>query len=419
MKQADGFQKDLQYWKFSFYGFLKNLQFFDPFLILFFREMGISFFEIGILYSVREIITNITELPTGVVADTLGRRSAMIFAFICYIASFLIFYLFPFYYMYLAAMILFAFGESFRSGTHKAMIMEYLKANSMTRYKVAYYGHTRAWSQIGSAVSALISGLLVFFTGSFRSVFLWSIIPYIGGMLLIISYPKELDFSCDEGICTDDEKRGWKDVKRTLSDFIGLFRDPTVRRALINSSLFDAVFKSVKDYVQPILKSLALALPLLAALEGNQRVAVVSAVIYFILYLSTSYASRHASGFHSLFRSTVSGLNITFGAGIIIVAVIAMLLVFGLEFAAVVVFICFYLLENLRRPATLGYISDQIKGSVMATGLSGESQLKTLFVAVISPLFGIAADSFGLGRALLILSLVPAVLFPVIRIKKD
>ena len=417
MDKPNSFRKDLQYRKFSLYGFLKNLQFFDPFLILFFREMGISFFEIGILYSIREIITNVTELPTGVVADTLGRRSAMIFAFLCYIASFLIFYLFPVYYMYIAAMVLFAFGESFRSGTHKAMIMEYLKANTMTQHKVAYYGHTRSWSQIGSAVSALISGLLVFFTGSFRSVFLWSIIPYIGGMLLIISYPKELDFSCDDGACEEDEKRGWKDVKKTVADFLTLFKSAAVRKALVNSSLFDAVFKSVKDYVQPILKNLALSLPLLAALEGNQRVAVVSAVIYFILYMSTSYASSHASGFHSIFKSEVSGLNITFAVGVLIVAAIAAALIVGLELAAVIIFIVFYLLENLRRPATLGYISDQIKGSVMATGLSGESQLKTLFVAVISPLFGIAADSLGLGYALLFLAIIPAVLFPFVRLK--
>ena len=72
---------------------------------------------------------------------------------------------------YIAAMVFFALGESFRSGTHKAMIMEYLKLNSMADRKVAYYGRTRGWAQLGSALSALISAALVFFTGSFRSVF--------------------------------------------------------------------------------------------------------------------------------------------------------------------------------------------------------------------------------------------------------
>ena len=86
------FNKDLQYYKFCIYGFLKNLRFFEPFLILFFLEKGLSFFQIGTLYAIREITINILEIPTGIVADSLGRRRTMIFSFIAYIISFIIFY---------------------------------------------------------------------------------------------------------------------------------------------------------------------------------------------------------------------------------------------------------------------------------------------------------------------------------------
>ncbi len=37
------FARDKQYIKFSSYGFLKNLRFFDAYILLFFREMGISY----------------------------------------------------------------------------------------------------------------------------------------------------------------------------------------------------------------------------------------------------------------------------------------------------------------------------------------------------------------------------------------
>ena len=76
-----GIIKDRQYFKFSLYGFLKNLRFFDPFILLFFREMGLSFLQIGTLFSIREIATNVLEVPTGIVADAFGRRRAMIFSF--------------------------------------------------------------------------------------------------------------------------------------------------------------------------------------------------------------------------------------------------------------------------------------------------------------------------------------------------
>ena len=116
-----GIIKDRQYFKFSLYGFLKNLRFFDPFILLFFREMGLSFLQIGTLFSIREIATNVLEVPTGIVADAFGRRRAMIFSFGAYIISFLLFYFLPGYSLYALAMVFFAMGEAFRTGTHKAM----------------------------------------------------------------------------------------------------------------------------------------------------------------------------------------------------------------------------------------------------------------------------------------------------------
>ncbi|MFW6262769.1 MAG: MFS transporter, partial [Thermotogota bacterium] len=44
-------KKDGQFYKFAMYGFLKNLRFFEPFLILFFRDVGLSFLQIGILFT--------------------------------------------------------------------------------------------------------------------------------------------------------------------------------------------------------------------------------------------------------------------------------------------------------------------------------------------------------------------------------
>ncbi len=174
-------KKDLQYYKFCAYGFLKNQRYFAPFIILFFRENGFSFLEIGTLFSVREISTALLEIPTGVIADSLGRKKAMMFAFLSYIISFVIFYFFPQFTIYFLAMILFGLGEAFRSGTHKAMIFEHLKIHHISQQKVEYYGHTRSMSQFGSAIAALIAGALVFSTGNYKIIFAASIIPYILG----------------------------------------------------------------------------------------------------------------------------------------------------------------------------------------------------------------------------------------------
>lgn len=49
--------------------------------MLFFLDIGLSFVQIGTLYAAREIMVNLVEIPSGLVADTLGRRYTMVVSF--------------------------------------------------------------------------------------------------------------------------------------------------------------------------------------------------------------------------------------------------------------------------------------------------------------------------------------------------
>ena len=169
--------------RFSLYGFLKNQQYYDYFLILAFRQMGLSYFAIGLLIAFREIMINMVEIPTGGVADLCGRRSSMIFSFVAYIISFIIFglsgmaatefrlslsVLMPLLFL---AMFFFAIGEAFRTGTHKALIFTWLRSQGRGGELTKVYGYTRSWSKIGSAVSVILACFIVFITSHFIYVF--------------------------------------------------------------------------------------------------------------------------------------------------------------------------------------------------------------------------------------------------------
>lgn len=412
------FPGDTQYYKFSLYGFLKNLKFFDPFILLFFREMGLSFFEIGTLFSIREIAINILEIPTGIIADTFGRRRSMIYAFISYIASFLLFYFFRDYGIYVLAMLLFAGGEAFRTGTHKAMIIEYLKINDLLTYRVDYYGHTRGWAQSGSAVSSLIAAALVFYSGSYRIIFLASTIPYVFALLLMFSYPKALDgeIGRTEGmrVFTAAKVKALMTVKR----FIGLFRSRQMVRALFNSSVFDAVFKTVKDYLQPVIKQYAILLPVFLSLGTEKKVSLIIGSVYFILFILASISARNSYTVTRKLKSLAGAINITFLAGAALLLVTGISLNLELFIPAIVIFVLYYMLQNIKRPMNLGYISDLISSRVMATGLSSESQLKTAFVAVFAPLLGFLADRIGVGGGLIVIAVILTATFPFIAVGK-
>jgi len=398
--------RDRQFYKFAAYGFLKNLRFFDPFIVLFFREMGMSFLQIGTLFSVREIATNLLEVPTGVVADAYGRRRSMIFSFLSYIASFTVFYFFPNFWFYVLAMVLYAFGEAFRSGTHKAMILEYIRIKGIEHLKVEYYGQTRGASQLGSAVSSLIAGALVFYAGSYKIVFLASIIPYVAELFLMISYPKELD-----GKIEKIGDRGWfntffANLRETVKSFTRVMKDWKVLKAMLNSAVYNAFHKSTKDYLQPVLEHTVVSVPLLLSLASRQRVAILAGLTYFLLYLLTSYASRNAHKVVKAARSLPRAINIAFLAGAILLLFAGTSVHWGVPVLAVASFVALYFIMNLKRPMMVAYISDMISHKVMATGLSVESQLRTLGTAILAPIVGFFADRFGVGGALVLASFV-------------
>jgi len=401
------------FYRFSLYGFLKNLRFFDPFILLIFRSYGLSFLQIGILYSIRDVATNILEIPTGVIADSFGRRRAMVAAFLSYIASFLVFYFLKDFIFLALAMVLFAFGEAFRSGTHKALILEYLNIQGISDLKVAYYGLTRSASQLGSAINALVAAGLIFYTGGYRVMFLASTVPYLLDLFNVISYPKILDGKLHR------VKKGeiWSRVKTTSREFIQIFSDRSVMKAILNSASFSGVFKSVKDYLQPILAILALSVSVFSNLEDTRREAVIIGLVYFGIYFLTSLASRRAYIFSERFSSLSRAVNFTYllGAGMLILSGVTANL--QIILLAVICFLGLYVINNIRRPINVGIISDQISSKIMASGLSTESQFTTIFSAIAAPLLGFLVDSFGVGNGITLIGIGMIALFSLVRVK--
>ncbi len=408
------FKRDRMFYKFSMYGFLKNLRFFDPFMVLFFREAGLSFLAIGTLYAIRDLSTNFLEIPTGIYADAFGRRKSMIMAFISYIISFVIFYLFHAYYAYAFAMILFAFGDAFRSGTHKALILEYLRLNKMEDVKVEYYGHTRSASQLGSAISSLIAAGLVFYSGSYHYIFIASTIPYVLDLINLSTYPKELD-----GELTKIQKGTiLKQMRSTFENFVGIFTNFKAMTAILNSSTFSSFFKVSKEYLQPILKMFALSLPIFMVMSSQRRTSLIVGIVYFIIYLLTSFASRNASKISKRFRDLPTAINVTYILGAVFLGIAGISTRYHVELLSIALFLAVYVLENFRRPMNVAVISDMISHKTMASGLSVESQVTTTTMAIAAPILGAFADRLGVGSALAVFGGIMLIVSFFVRLKK-
>lgn len=385
------FPRDLQYFKFSAYGFLKNLRFFEPFMVLFLLDQGVSFLQVGTLYAIREIAVNVLEIPTGAVADALGRRRTMIASFLAYLVSFALFWFGSTFTFFLIAMLFFSFGEAFRTGTHKAMIFTHLRLRGLQEHSNDYYGHTRAWSQTGSALSSLIAAAIVFGSGNYRAVFLFSMIPYVLDLLLMLTYPAELDGESGR-LAWNSIADSFRALGRGLRETA---RRPGAARSVASAAAFAGYFKGAKDYLQPMIAALALSLPAATSLATEQRKALLVGLVYTAIYLLTSIASRNSAGLAKRLRSPERALNWELVVGLLLAAGAGFARAGDRTILPVLFFIAIYVLQNLRQPVGVAVVAERVPENVLATVLSVESQLQSLLAALIAFAVGAAAEAAG------------------------
>lgn len=389
--------KNRQYFKFCFYGFLKNLRFFDAFFILFLVEKGLPYTQIGILYAIREIIINLFEIPSGIIADTYGRKSSLIGSFFVYIISFYVFYLSNDFWLFMIAFILYGIADAFRSGTHKGMIMDYLKLNNWEKQKINYYGHTRSWSQKGSAISSLIAGMIVFSSGKYQNIFLYSIIPYLLNLLLIISYPKELNRSFE--LINLKSSIG---IRLTIKSFLKIIKQPNVLKLINTSAIHTAYLRAVKDYIQPLMVNVAFIIPIMLTFETEKKNGIIIGMIYFIIYLATSRASQISSKIAAKNKQNISYTTLLFG--FIFGIICGVFYIYDLWIISLIAFVGIYIVENIRKPILTGFIADNVPNEILTSVISAQSLLRTIITATLALVFGIIADNYGIGVSFMIVS---------------
>ncbi len=385
------FHRDIQFRRFCAYGFLKNLRFFDIFFLLFLYENDQSYMAIGSLYAIREGIIYIMEVPSGLLADNFGRKNALLAGLIAYIASFLVFYFSREFWGYAIGMTLYGLGDAFRSGTNKGMIMDYLRRNGWIQYKVAYYGLTRSWSQRGSALSALIAGILVYFQGSYNFVFLIALLPYSINLINIYSYPNYLNFSPKKNT------QSQVTTSSIFTVFINSLKQPNTLKIINSAAMHTSFMKSLKDYIQPIMLQVAFLLPLMGQPNIQNKNALVIGILYTILFLLTSQASKYAHFLLTLKHGNLSLITLCLGLSCGVVA--GVFHQFQLPIASLVFFISIYLIENLRKPILTGELADAVPGDVLTSILSVQSLYQSVLAIGIALFMGFLADRYDIGSA--------------------
>ena len=373
--------------RFSLYGFLKNQRYFEPFLVLFLLERGLTFFWIGLLVGFCHVCVNVMEIPTGAVADLYGRRRCMVMSMTAYVCAFVIFATSHDVVTLFGAMFFFAIGEAFRTGTHKAIILHWLRREGRVEEKTRTYGYTRSWSKVGSAVSVAIGAAIVLVTRGYTVWLFWlTLIPYVINTANLWSYPRYLDGA-------QTHKASVRGVLVHLRDtLVMVWRRADLRRLLWESMAFEGVYGVVKDYLQPVLRALAIGLMLASVVDADGRAALIIAPVYVALELLSSVASRVSHRTARWWGGEEGAARHMWWINLLVFAALTPLLVLKLYVPVAAGFILLAILQNLWRPVQVSRYDTHSQAEQSATILSIDSQAKALAMAVMAPLLGLCID---------------------------
>ncbi|MEO7260485.1 MAG: MFS transporter [Jatrophihabitantaceae bacterium] len=142
-----------------------------PVTVLFALSRGLSLREVGLLFTVHELVIVALEFPTGGLADVLGRRSVVVTGALLNLVSCLVYATADSFGGFLAGMLLLAVGRALDSGPVEAWYVDTVHELDPSADVAPGLGKLVAAEGGGLALGAVVGGLLpAFFDGDRRAV---------------------------------------------------------------------------------------------------------------------------------------------------------------------------------------------------------------------------------------------------------
>ena len=140
--------------------FLRDFLLIMPAIVPVYRSCGLGATQILLVQAIFSAASVLFEVPSGYLADVLGRRSALLIGAVGMAAGMAAYGLATSFWQFAGAEVVLAFGYSLFSGTESALIYDTLKAESREAEYTRIEGKAEAWTRVGTATAAVAGGLL-------------------------------------------------------------------------------------------------------------------------------------------------------------------------------------------------------------------------------------------------------------------
>ncbi len=353
--------------KLAVMNFLMGMHFFSSVLIPFFTMWGrLQFSQIMILESAFTASIFVWEIPSGMIADKIGRKFTLILAVFVNVIAILIYGSYAHFIVFLIGEIMWGLSVALQSGAFEAMVYDTLVDLQRENVSKQIFGRIGAIHLIGISLGSLLGSIIAQNFG-LRMTMVFSVLP--------ISLAVLVGFTIKEPLA--HLNRAQKSFRHIFTEGIKNIRENRALRRLI----FDAVTMSVLSYFVIWLYQLRLM-----AINVN--------IIYFgvvnIGFILTEVLMMNT--FHlleKLFRG--KRRVIIFVAGVMGVGFLLMgsfdqtwVIILGIILAAGF---------GLARPTLMSnYMNKHIASDHRATVISTISMLRMMCLVVLNLLLGVIAE---------------------------
>jgi MFS family permease len=360
--------------------------------VLFYQERGLSFTQIMTLAAIHYIVTALTEIPTGVVADRWGRKYSLIIgSFGVSIASFILALSYSFS-VFAIGFLCWAVSASFISGADSALLYDSLLTLKREQDYHTLEGKATSIALITTSVGDICGGLLANI-GLVIPVLATGIIVLISGVIAATFKEPNIHHAVPKS-----EIRYWAHIRESA---LLVFSRFPLRWLFIYSALLFVLSRSMFYTYQPYLKSIAIN------------------VTYFgLIYASFNVIAALFSRYSSTIEKKLGEYKMLMTLPLLYIGTFTFLYwlikyPWGLTFLYLA-----QIARGLSEPVLRTYINNHTPSRARATVLSLRSFSGRIVFFVLAPLLGASIDRLSLGSTYLICAVTTCASFLLIFLRK-
>lgn len=360
-------------WKLYVIKTSKWMTLFMPILWLFYEENGLTISDLFIIQSIYSVTIALIEIPSGYVADVLGRKNSMVIGTLFGFLGISI-YAFSFGFNgFLFAALCLGIGQSFISGSDTALMYDSLAQLNRSDDFIKLEGRTISMGNLAEAFAFVAGGFLAEI--SLRTPFYYQMgIAFVGLLVALFLVEPKLQR------LEDGRSKPWKNIKMIIR--YAMIENTLLRAYILYSAILGAATLAMAWFIQPYFKMLGLEVIYFGLIGAGLNLAVA---------IPSFYA-------HTIEKKITNRTLLSVLLGLIVAcyfAVASINTLWGLLFLLV-----FYITRGVATPVLRDYMNRHTPSNMRATVMSIRSFIIRLLFASTSPFFGYVADVYTLQTAL-------------------